>query len=129
VAIRIVVRARVRAAALLSREAGDDHAFGELEQEAELERLRQVAVEDLPLVLDVDAAVALAQAGDDLALLLHLSLAAEDAEVLVHRRCELVANLPRALAGRALEQLAELPLRIALDGLGHVDRRMPERPF
>ena len=34
---------------------------GELEQEAELERLRQVAVEDVALVLDDDALVALAQ--------------------------------------------------------------------
>ena len=68
VALRIVVRARVRAAALLAREPRHDHALGELEQEAELERLREIAVEDLALVLDVDVAVALAQAGDDLAL-------------------------------------------------------------
>src|SRR4051794_6578642 len=55
VAVGIVVRPRMRAAALLAREAGHDHAVGELEQEAELERLREVAVEDLALVLDVDA--------------------------------------------------------------------------
>src|SRR5580765_6989452 len=117
------------AATLLPRESGDDHALRELEEVAELESLRQVAVEDLALVLDVDACVTLAQAGDDLALPLHLFLAPEDAEVLVHRRRELVADLPRALARLALEQGVELSLGVALDGLGHLDRRVRQRPF
>src|SRR5437763_13793300 len=101
VAHRIVVRAGVRAATLLPLDARDDHALGEVEQEAELDRLREVAVEDLALVLDEHALVAVAEAGHDPALLLHLVLAPEDAEVLVHRGGELVAGAPRALAGAA----------------------------
>src|SRR5207237_5835474 len=54
VAIREVVRPGMRAAALLPPEPGNDHAVGELEQEPELERLREVAVEDLTLVVDDD---------------------------------------------------------------------------
>src|SRR5580765_5851106 len=77
-----IVRARVCAAALLPREPGLDHAVRELEQEAELERLGQIAVEDVALVLDDHALEALAQAGDDVLLLEHLLHAAEDAEVL-----------------------------------------------
>ena len=49
------MRPRVRTATLSSRKTGDDHALGELEHETELQGLREVAVEDLPLVLDVDA--------------------------------------------------------------------------
>ncbi len=113
VAVGEVVGPRVRAAALLAREPGDDHAVGELEQEAELERLGEVVVEHLALVVDDDALVALAQAGDDLPLLLHLLLAAEDAEVLVHRRGELVADRPRALALVPVEQRLELGLGVA----------------
>src|SRR5215211_7443463 len=45
VAVRVVVRPRVRAAALLARQARDDHAVRQLEQEAELERLGEVVVE------------------------------------------------------------------------------------
>ena len=55
----------MRAAALLAREARDEHAGGELEQEPELERLRQVVVEDLALVVDDDALVALTEVADD----------------------------------------------------------------
>src|SRR4051794_23781165 len=62
--------------------------------ESRAKRLRQVVVEDLALVVDDDALVALAQVADDPLLLLHLVLAAEDAEVLVHRLGELVAHLP-----------------------------------
>src|SRR6478672_1187121 len=93
IAVGVVVRTGVCAAALLAREARNDHALGELEQESKLERLRQVVVEDLPLVLDDDALEALAQPRDDLPLPLHLVLSAEDAEVLVHRLRELVADL------------------------------------
>ena len=80
---------------------GLHHARGEVEHVAELDRLRQVAVEDLALVLDHDAAlVALAQLVEDLDLLRHLLLAAEDAEVLEHRGAEVVADLPRAARRR-----------------------------
>src|SRR5437868_2988717 len=75
VAHRIVVGPRVGAAALLALDARDDHALGEVEEEAELDRLREVAVEDLALVLDQHVLVALAETGHDLALLLHLALA------------------------------------------------------
>src|SRR5439155_12468814 len=68
VSLRTVVRPGVCTATFLARETRDHHAIGQLEQEAELERLREVAVEDLPLVLDVNIAVPLAQAGDDLTL-------------------------------------------------------------
>ena len=112
VAVGEVVRARVRAAALLAGEPADDHARGELEHEAELERLGQVAVEDLALVLDDDALVALAQALDDRPLLLHQLLAAEDAEVLVHRRRELVADPPGTLALGAVEQRLQVALGV-----------------
>src|SRR6266550_4510445 len=69
VAHGIVVRACVGAATLLALDPGDHHALGEVEEEAELDRLRQVAVEDLALVLEEHALVALAEAGHDLALL------------------------------------------------------------
>src|SRR5512132_4277135 len=104
VAVRIVVRPRVRTATLLARDARDDHAVGEVEQELELERLRQIVVEDLTLVVDNDALVALAQAGDDLTLSQHLILAPENAEVLMHRLRQLVADFPRTLAAVPLEQ-------------------------
>src|SRR5205085_9837167 len=66
--------------------------------------------------------------GDDLALLLHLLLAPEDAEVLVHRLGELVADLPRALAVRTIEQLLQLALRVRLRGRRDLDRRVRQRP-
>src|SRR6478736_2677838 len=94
VAAREVVGACVGAAALLARYPGLDHAVGELEQEPELERLGEVTVEDVPLVFDDDVLEALAEAGDDLLLAKHLVLAPEDAEVLVHRLAELVADPP-----------------------------------
>src|SRR5688572_10704888 len=59
VALGIIVRARVRTATLFAREPRLDHARGQLEQEPELERLREVVVEDPPFVLDDDALVAL----------------------------------------------------------------------
>src|SRR5262249_31353060 len=98
VAFREIVRPRMRAPALLAGEARDDHGVGELEQEAELESLGEVGVEHLPSVVDDDPLVALPQACDDLALELHLLLAPEDAEVLVHRGSERVADLPGPLA-------------------------------
>src|SRR4029453_4850511 len=70
VPLRVVVRTRVGAPALLALEARDDHARREVEQVSELERLRQVVVEDLALVLDEDLLVALAQVADDPLLLL-----------------------------------------------------------
>ena len=106
----------VSAAALLALDSADDHAGSEIEQEAELERLREVVVEHLPLVLDDDALVALAERLDELALAAHLVLSAEDAEVLVHRRRELVADRPRPLATVAVEERAQLPLGVDLDG-------------
>src|SRR5690348_9966868 len=63
VAHGVIVGARMRAAALLALDAGDDHALGEVEKEAELDRLRQVAVEDLALVLDERTPIAIAQPG------------------------------------------------------------------
>src|SRR5262249_17364130 len=98
VTVGVIVRSSVGAAALLPCEAGDDHARGELEQVVELECLREIGVEHVALVLDDDALVPLPELVDDRTLLEHLLLAAEDAEVLVHRRRELVADLPRALA-------------------------------
>ena len=53
----------------------------------------------------------------------------EDAEVLEHRRSELVADLPRALTVFAVEQLPELALRVALRRLGNLDRRVRQRPL
>src|SRR6266566_7361650 len=94
VAVGIVVRPRVRAPALLALDAARNHARGEVEQEAELERLREVVVEDVALVLDDDALVAFPEPFDDLPLLSHLLLAAEDTEVLVHRSGQLVADRP-----------------------------------
>jgi hypothetical protein len=114
VAVREVVRARVCPTALLPREPGDDHAVGELEQEAELQRLRQVVVEERSLVVDDHALVALAHACDELALLLHLRLAPEDAEVLVHRLRQLVSDRPRTLAVGAVEQRLQLALCVSL---------------
>src|SRR3954452_11516843 len=66
VAGRIVVRARVRAAALLAPDAGLDHAKRGVEHVSELDRLREVAVEVLALVLYVDVLVALTEVGEDL---------------------------------------------------------------
>src|SRR6185312_6009718 len=70
-----------------------------------------------------------AQLLQDLALLQHLVLAAEDAEVLEHRLAELVADLPRALAGGPVEEILQLALGIALERLRHVDRRVRKRPL
>src|SRR5581483_232833 len=103
VALRIVVRARVRAARLLAPDPRLDHAERRVEHVSELDRLRQVAVEDLPLVFDVDVLVALAQLEQDRALAQHLVLAAEDGEVLEHRAAELLADLPRPFARLTLE--------------------------
>jgi hypothetical protein len=128
VPVGVVVRPGVRASALFARQAGDDHAFGQLEQEAELERLRQVGVEDLTLVVDDDALVALAELPHDVALGKHQLLAPEDAEVLVHRLGELVADLPWALAVAAVEQLLELALCVRLHRLRHCYGRVGHRP-
>src|SRR5207244_1853944 len=98
---------------LLPRNPRLDHARGKIEEVADLERLRQVAVEDVTLVLDDDALVALAQGLDDLHLLLHLLFAAEDAEVPVHGLREVVADRPRPLALRAAEQAPQLALGVA----------------
>ena len=114
VSIREVVRPRVRAAALLAGESRNDHAVRQLKQELELERLRQVVVEDLALVVDDDVLVALAQRLDDLSLFFHLILAPEDAEVLVHRPGKLLADAPRALAVRTVEQLLQVTLCVGL---------------
>src|SRR5438128_9272295 len=103
------------AAALLALDSTDHHAGPEVEQEAELERLREVVVEHLALVLDDDPLVALAQPFDDLTLLAHLVLATEDAEVLVHGRGQLVPDRPGPLAVPAVEQLLELALGVGFD--------------
>ena len=68
--------------------------------------------------------VPLPQALDDLGLLSHLVVEPKHAEVLVHRRGELVADRPRPLPFRAIEQLLELPLRIRFDRLRNLDRRV-----
>src|SRR5439155_21261724 len=96
--------------------------------EAELERLCQVVVEDLALVVDDDALVAFAQFLDDLSLFFHLSRAPEDTEVLVHRLRELVADLPRAPAVGAVEQLLQIAFRVCLRRPGHLDNRVCEGP-
>src|SRR5215208_824408 len=80
------VRATGRTAALLARDAGLEHAAREVDAVAELDRLREVGVEDVALVLDHDAApVALRDLLEELDLRGHLRLLAEDAEVLEHR--------------------------------------------
>src|SRR5205814_5264564 len=81
------------------------------------------------LVVDDDALEALTKAGDYLALLPHLVFPAEDAEVLVHRLGELVADRPRALALGSVEQAAEVALGVGLDRRGHLDRRVRECPL
>src|SRR5206468_11615620 len=106
-----------------------DHAQRRVEHVAELDRLREVAVEDVALVLDVDVVVPLSQLEQDLALAHHLVLLAEDGEVVEHGRSELLPNLPRTLAGRPVEQRAQLPLGIALERLRHIDSRVRESPF
>src|SRR5581483_7525143 len=81
------------------------------------------------LVLDHDVAIALAEALDDLDLVRHLLLTAEDGEVLEHRRPELLPELPGTLAVLALEELLELRLDVPLGRLRHVDGRVRERPL
>ena len=95
----------MRAAALLPREAGLDHARGELEEEAELERLRHVVVEERPLVVDDHVLVPLEQTRDERPLPPHLVFSPEDAEVLVHRPCHLVTDRMRAFAFGTPEEL------------------------
>src|SRR3990172_2167283 len=129
VAARVVIRARVGAAALLAGDPALEHAGRDVEQVAELERLREVGVEDRTLVLDDDAPVPLPQPGDDLLLAQHLLLAPEDAEVLEHRGAELVADLVGALALAAVEQLLQLALGVRDDGCRDVDHRVRERPL
>src|SRR3954451_3527158 len=131
VARREVLRARVGAPALLARLARLEHARGEVEAVAELDRLREVGVEELALVLDDDAlGVALAEALDDLDLVLHLVAVAEDAEVLEHRGAEVVADLERPLAVLHVEHRLDLRLPVALHAVRerHV-RLRGERPL
>ena len=116
VALGEVARAGVGAAALPPLHPGGDHTDGQIEQVAELERLGEVAVEDLAAVVDEHLAVALAQAFQDLELAAHLALFAEDAEVLVHRGAQLVADRARALAFAAIEQLRQLALGVGEGG-------------
>ena len=118
----------MRTAALFAFYPARNHARGQLEQEAELQRLGEIAVEDVALVLDGHALVALAQAFDDLPLLAHLRLTAEDSEVLVHRLGELVPDRPGPLSLTPVEQLLQLALGISLDGRRNLDRRVGERP-
>src|SRR4051812_33750708 len=98
------------ATALPAPDAALDHAQSSVEHVPELDRLSQVGVEDVALVLDIDVLVPLAQLEQDLALAHHLVLLAEHREVVEHRRPELLADLPRALTGRPVEQRAQLPL-------------------
>ncbi len=112
VALGEVCGTGVRAAALLARKPGLHHDPGEVEHGAELERLREISVEDVALVLDDDALVPLAEPLDDLELALHPLGVAEDAEVLEHRRTELVADLPRALTLPAIEQGSKIALGV-----------------
>ena len=106
-------------ARLLPREAGLEHHRGEVEQVAQLDRLRQVAVEHGALVLDHDPAiVAGLQLADHLDLLLHPLGIPEDAEVLEHRLAELVADLPRPLTGRVVQQPLDPRLGVAPRRLG-----------
>ena len=53
VARRVVVRTGVRATALLARDAGHDHAERGVEHVPELDRLREIAVEDVALTAPV----------------------------------------------------------------------------
>src|SRR5262249_13998978 len=128
VALGEIVWPRMGAATLLPRHAGDDHALGEIEQEAELERLGQAVVEDVTLVVDDNSLVPLAHPADDGPLLVHLVLPPEDAEVLVHRLGELVADRPRPLSFAAVEQLLQLALGVGLDRTRNLDRRVRQRP-
>src|SRR4029077_9526729 len=105
VADGVIVGTRVSTTALLARDTGLQHARREVDHVAELDRLCQVAVEDLAFVLDDDTAlVSLTELVDDLDLTGHLLLAAEDAEVLEHRRAEVVPDLPRPFPARDIEQ-------------------------
>src|SRR5207247_6712148 len=65
---------------------------------------------------------------DDLTLLSHLLLAAKDAEVLVHRSGQLVADRPRPLSLAAVEQLPQLALGVGLDRRRHLHRGVRKRP-
>ena len=100
------------AAALLARESGLHHDPRKVEHRAELERLREIRVEDVALVLDDDVLVALAEPLDDVELALHALRIAKDPEVLEHRGAELVADLPRPLSVLAIEERPEIALGI-----------------
>src|SRR5690242_2260031 len=121
VAARVVVRPGVGAAALLADDTGADHAERGVEHVPELDRLREVAVEDLALVLHVDVRVALPEPLEDFDLLRHPVLRAEDGEVLEHRVAELLAQLPGPLAVLPVEQVANLRLGVPLHRLRHLD--------
>ena len=117
------------ATTLLAGNPGLEHARRDVEQVAELDRLGEVAVEDVALVLDHDATVvALAETLDHLHLRLHLLGAPEDTEVVEHRLAQLVTNRPRALAFGVREQSPDPGLRVGPRGLtGAVGLRGTER--
>src|SRR4029079_8330378 len=99
---------RVRAARLLPREPRLQHARGQVEHVAELDRLCEVVVEDRALVLDDHApCIAAPEVIDDPDLRLHTIGITEDTEVLEHRLTELVADLPRTLPGIDVEDLLD----------------------
>ncbi len=114
----------MRSPALLSGDSGDEHGVRDVKEKAELERLGQVVVEDRTLIVDENALVTLAERVDDFTLPLHLLRAAEDAEVFVHRQAKLVADPPRALAVRPIEQFRQLAPGIPLDRPRNLNRRV-----
>src|SRR3954449_2498185 len=97
-----IVGAELRAARLLALDGGDDDRLGAVEHVPELDRAEHVLVEDRPAVVDVGGLLLLLQAEHDPQRLAQPGLVAEDGDVTVHRRAQLVLDLGDPAAAVAL---------------------------
>ena len=124
------MRPCVRAAALLARDPAHDHALRELQQEAELERLRQVAVEQrrpCPRRRRCGSARGVRRRSRP------GGASGPRAGRRRSSRASSVASSSRIFHGRSpscsAEQLAQLAVGVGHDAVGNGDRRVRERPL
>ena len=100
------------AAALLAVARGDDDDLGDVEQEAELDRLEQIGVVALALVVDVDVLEALAQLLDDTQHVGEGLVGAEHLGVLVHLVLQLLAQHRDPLGAGACPEALDEPAHL-----------------
>ncbi len=108
VAVRIVLTG-VPAAGLVAGQRARDHAFGEIEQEAQLDRFQQLGVVTPTPVRDADPLVTAFQSGDVGDRLLERRLGAVHRRVDVHRLLKFAADRSHVLRTRAVPEPGEQP--------------------